>query len=342
MHHMRKVGILGASGYAGVELTRLLAGHSGIELVALGSDRWVGESAARRAGVVGMAGALRYVEPGSSQFERADVVVLATPAEASIKAVPMYLERGQRVLDLSGGFRLKDAAKYATWYGHEHTAPKLLAEAVYGLPELARGAIGKARLVANPGCYATAATLALAPLVAGGVVATDSLIVDAMSGTTGAGRQTSEAHSFSEIDGDARAYRIGKHQHTPEIAQSLGADVVFTAHLIPVRRGILATAHARLAPGIDASMVGETFEAVYGDEPFVTLATGPDEVTLHDVVGTNRCKLGWTVSDKGHVIVVAALDNLVKGAAGQAVQNLNLMLGYPETTGLTGMRAWHP
>lgn len=338
---MHKVGILGASGYSGVELTRLLAGHSGVELAALGSDRWVGDTAAKRTGIVGLAGALKYVEPTSLAFYDCKVVLCATPVEASLAIVPKLVDRGIKVVDLSGAFRLKDAAAYARWYGvKEHAAARLLGEAAYGLPELRRGAIAKARLVANPGCYATAATLALAPLVAAGVVDRDSLVVDAMSGTTGAGRQATEAHSFAEVAEDARAYRVLAHQHTPEIAQSLGADVVFTAHLVPLRRGILATAHAKLAPGIDASAVGETFEAVYGDEPFVRLAAAPEEVALHAVVGTNRCLLGWAASAKGHVIVMAALDNLLKGAAGQAVQNLNLLLGFPETTGLSGMKPW--
>ncbi len=339
--HRAKVGIIGASGYAGVELTRLLAAHSGVELVALSSDRWVGESASRRTGVVGLAGALRYVANDSAAFATCDVVLLATPAEASMALAPPLVERGVRVIDLSGAFRLRDSSGYPTWYGFPHAAPRLLTEAVYGMPELRRAAIAKAKLVANPGCYATAATLALAPLIAAGVIMTDGLVVDAMSGTTGAGRQAAVAHSFAEVDGDVRAYRLFKHQHTPEIAQSLGARVVFTAHLIPVRRGILATAHARLAPGIEAAAVAETFEAVYGDEPFVQLAPSPDEVTLHAVVGTNRCLIGWAVNDRD-VIVMSAIDNLVKGAAGQAVQNLNLVLGHPETTGLTGMRPHHP
>ncbi|MCX5745454.1 MAG: N-acetyl-gamma-glutamyl-phosphate reductase [Proteobacteria bacterium] len=336
-----KVGIVGASGYSGVELTRLLAGHSGVELVACSSDRWLGATLAKHAGVVGVTGMLRYVANDAPAFDGCDVVLLATPAEASLALAPRLLERGVRVVDLSGAFRLRDGGAYPTWYGFVHGAPGLLAGAAYGMPELGRAAIGAARLVANPGCYATAATLALAPLLAAGVITRDALVVDAMSGTTGAGRQASEVHSFSEVDGDARAYRVLKHQHTPEINQSLGAEVVFTAHLVPLRRGILATAHAQLLPGLDAAAVAETFEAIYGDEPFVQLAASPEDVKLHAVVGTNRCLIGWAVSPRGHVVVMAAIDNLLKGAAGQAVQNLNLMLGHPETTGLTGLRPHH-
>lgn len=340
MHAMHTVGILGASGYTGVELTRLLANHPGVEVVALGSDRWVGDSCARHTGVIGALGARRYVAPTDAAFARCDVVLMATPAEASIAAAPAHLARGARVIDLSGGFRLRDAGAYPAWYKLEHASPALLAEAVYGLPELRRTAIAKARLVANPGCYATAATLALAPLVAAGAVDKGSLVVDAMSGTTGAGRQAAEAHSFAEVAEDARAYRVFAHQHTPEIAQALGAEVVFTAHLIPVRRGILATVHAKLAAGVDAASIADTFEAVYGDEPFVVLAKSPEDVTLHAVVGTNRCLIGCAVKGRD-VIVTAAIDNLLKGAAGQAVQNLNVLLGMPETTGLGGMRPWH-
>lgn len=336
-----KVGILGASGYSGVELTRILAGHSGVELVAVSSDRWVGETVARRTGVVGLAGALRYVANDAPAFDTCDVVLLATPVDASLALAPKLLEKDVRVIDLSGAFRLRDAGAYPTWYGVTHPAPKLLASAVYGLPELSREAIGSAKLVANPGCYATAATLALAPLLAAGVIEKAGLIVDAMSGTTGAGRQASEVHSFAEVDGDARAYRLHKHQHTPEIAQSLGAGVIFTAHLVPIRRGILATAHARLAKGNDASSVSEVFEAIYGDEPFVQLAASGEDVMMKSVVGTNRCQLGFAVGPTGDVIVMSAIDNLLKGAAGQAVQNLNLMTGHPETTGLTGMRPHH-
>ncbi len=333
------VAILGASGYAGVELTRILAAHPGVELAVAGSDRWASDSVERWTGV---GGGLRYLAPDLALAEATGcaAVLLATPAEVSHATVPrLRANKVNKVIDLSGAFRLRDPAAYTAHYGFAHQHASLLAEAVYGLPELGRGQLAGARLIANPGCYATAIQLALAPLA--GLV-TGRLVVDAVSGVTGAGRKATEDMSFAEVSGDVRAYRVLRHQHTPEIEQQLARPVTFVAHLVPIARGILATCHAQLAPGIAPAAVAEAYERAYAQEPFISLAPKADAVAIHDVVGTNRCRIGHTIGADGAVVVIAAIDNLVKGAAGQAVQNLNLALGLPETTGLTTLRSFHP
>jgi N-acetyl-gamma-glutamyl-phosphate reductase len=344
-----RVAVLGASGYSGVELTKLLAAHPDVELAVAASDRWAGDTLAAR---TGSGGELRYVTPDEALARAADceVALLATPAEVSHRVVPALLARGVRVIDLSGAFRLRDAALYPVHYGFAHEHAAMLAEAVYGLPEQFRARVAGARLVANPGCYATAVQLALAPIVP--LLAPVRIVVDAMSGVTGAGRKATEDMSFAEVADDLRAYRVLRHQHTPEIEQGLrdAATTVpaltFVPHLLPVRRGILATCHAQLAPGKTAADVAAAYAAAYTrdghGEPFVELAPGAERVALHDVVGTNRCRIGFTVGAAGELVAIAAIDNLVKGAAGQAIQNLNLMLGLDERTGLSQLRSFHP
>jgi N-acetyl-gamma-glutamyl-phosphate reductase len=336
---MHRVSIIGASGYSGMELTRILLAHRDIKVVAAGSDKLnarpienpgtttSGLTASGLTASGSNASVLTYVTQAEAIATDCDVAILATPAEVSLDLAPKLLAAGKRVIDLSGAFRLRDASHYPKFYNFEHRAPKLLAEAVYGLPELDRTRQRNARLVANPGCYATAIQLALAPLHYQGRV-----IVDAMSGVTGAGRKATEDFSFAEIANDVRAYRVGKHQHTPEIEQQLGTRVTFVPHLLPVKRGIIATCH------VDAKHVDFSR---YADEPFISLAPSANDVKLVDVVGTNKCRIGY-VHDGEHVVVISAIDNLVKGAAGQAVQNLNLMLGLPEQAGLAGLRSFYP
>jgi N-acetyl-gamma-glutamyl-phosphate reductase len=351
------VGIIGASGYAGIEATRLLADHPHARLVLATSERWAGDTVEKRLGWGGAVGALAYapLEKSLELASRCAAVLLATPAELSLELAPQLLAAGVKVVDLSGAFRLKDAGLYPAWYGFAHGAPGLLPEAVYGLTELARARIAGARLVANPGCYATAAALALAPLLEAGVLEAGSLVVDAASGTTGAGRKGTEEMSFSEVEGDFRAYRVLRHQHTPEIAQTLAGvagrpvPLTFTAHLLPVRRGILCTAYARLANGATLADLKAAYANVYAGSPFVSLAPSADAVGLKAVVGTNRCLLGVAAEaadaggmDPGRVVVTAAIDNLLKGAAGQAVQNLNLVQGWEEGCGLTHLRGSLP
>ena len=348
------VGIIGASGYSGIEATRLLAAHPQAQLSFVASDRWRGETVEKRLGVTGAAGALAYsgMDEVAERAARCQVVLLATPAEASLEWVPRLLERDVKVIDLSGAFRLKDAALYPTFYGFEHPRPDLLEAAVYGLPELWAEEIRRAPLVANPGCYPTGSTLSLAPLLAADLLESDSVVINAASGTTGAGRKASEELSFTEVDEDFRAYRVFQHQHGPEIAQSLHRvgpktlGVTFTAHLLPVKRGILATAYARLRVGVDAARVREALQSFAANRPFLTVAETPNEVSLKRVVGTNRVLLSAAVDPHGldprRVIAISAFDNLVKGAAGQAVQNLNLLMGWDETEGLLGRRGFYP
>jgi N-acetyl-gamma-glutamyl-phosphate reductase len=352
--HKHSIGIIGASGYTGIEATRILALHERVELRLVTSDRWAGETLSRRLGLAGALGALKYapLEKSVELARECEVVLLATPAEYSLEVTPALLAAGVRVVDLSGAFRLKDASLYPTAYGFAHKAPALLAEAVYGLPELFREEVARARLVANPGCYPTAAALGVAPLLKAGLLEPGSVIVDAASGTTGAGRKGSEDLSFTEVDEDFRAYRVLRHQHTPEIAQTLGraagraVPTTFTAHLLPLKRGILATAYARLAPGRSAREVQAALQGFYASAPFVTVLGGPDEVNLKQVVGTNRCTVAVAADeggqDPGRVVVVSAIDNLVKGAAGQAVQNLNFMMGWDEAVGLASLRGFYP
>jgi N-acetyl-gamma-glutamyl-phosphate reductase len=355
----RRVALIGASGYTGIEVTRLLASHPSIELAVASSDRWVGESIEARTGT---ACAGRYVglEEAVEKASTCEVVMLATPAEASHELAPRLLAAGPRVIDLSGAFRLRDAALYPKYYGFEHKHRDLLKTAFYGLPELYgpdRAAFRRDfRLIANPGCYATAIQLALCPLLGLSTLAhgdASRIIVDAMSGVTGAGRKAAEEYSFAEIAGDLRAYRALRHQHQPEIEQGLNdmwnegathprVEVTFVPHLLPVQRGILATCHLPVSKDTTADAVRLVYTTAFERERFITLAASADGVSLHDVVGTNVCKIGWSVSERGELVVTSAIDNLVKGAAGQAVQNLNLMLGLPEGEGLTGMRRYFP
>jgi N-acetyl-gamma-glutamyl-phosphate reductase len=347
--HTASVGIIGASGYSGLEATRLLAHHPRAELVFATSDRWVAQSVGARAGVTGPAAALRYLaQPeAEARAKGCDVVLLCTPAEVSLDLVPRLLDKGVKVIDLSGAFRLKDAAAYGAWYGFEHHAPQLLAGAVYGMTELFRARVREAQLVANPGCYPTAATLPLAPLLREGLVDPRTLVINAASGVTGAGRKASEEYGFCEVEGDFRAYRVLRHQHTPEIAQTLEqlggspAPLTFTPHLLPVRRGILCTTYAWFKPGATVEQVGTALREAYGDEPFIQLLPSAEAVSLKGVVGTNRCQIGFA-SDRGRLVLVSSIDNLVKGAAGQAVQNLNVMSGFDEALGLDTQRGFYP
>lgn len=337
-----RIAIVGASGYAGMEATRLLARHPHVELAVLTSSRWAGSTAAERVGLVGAAGRLRYVAPGDweDRLSELDVALLATPADASASLAPALLEAGVRVIDLSGAHRIRGkAAREEAYGGGAAGTANWVGEAVYGLPELHRDRIPGARLVANPGCYPTAITLALAPLLASGVARPDGIVAHAMSGVSGAGRRSEEVFSFAEIAEDVRAYRVFDHQHVPELRQVLeeaaGAEVPlhFTPHLLPIRRGILATIHGRLQVGMGLEQVRGALASRFAGEPFVEVVEEAAQVSLRHVVGTNRCRIGASVQGDTFV-VCAAIDNLIKGAAGQAVQNLNLMLGCDETLSL--------
>ena len=345
--HKYAIGVVGASGYSGIELCRILAAHPAVEARFVASDRWEGTTVRARTGVGGAVGSLAYV-PNAQALKASQgctVVLLATPAEASMELTPALLERGVKVVDLSGAFRLADPAAYPRHYGFEHRLPALLDTAVYGLPELVdRRAIASARLVANPGCYPTAAAIALVPLLRAGLLADESIVIDAASGVSGAGRQASEPYSFCEVADDVRPYKVLRHQHTPEIAQSLARGaarpvrLTFTPHLLPIRRGILCTASARLAPRASLGALAETLRVAYRDEPLVEVLDTPEQVSIARVVGTARAAVAVSAADSGfdpgRVVVVSSIDNLLKGAASQAVQNLNLMLGLAERTAL--------
>lgn len=350
--HTARIGIFGASGYSGMELTRLLAAHPHVKTVFLASERHVGTSVEAFTGASGPIGRLSYVNFAEARAlaRDCDAVLLATPAEVSLQVGAELTAFGTRVVDLSGAFRLSDAAVFERAYKHAPPSPELQAQAVYGIPELFRDALRTAKLVANPGCYATAATLALAPLLERELVSSTDLVVSALSGVSGAGRKGSEDYSFVELYGDVKAYKVLTHQHTPEIAQTLSrvygekVQLTFTPHLLPVPRGILSTAYARLDRKADAQQLTLALRDAYRGEPFIRVMDTPEAVSLHQVVGTNTCAIGVTCepNEGGRVVVVSAIDNLVKGAAGQAVQNLNLILGFEETAGLSSLRRFHP
>jgi N-acetyl-gamma-glutamyl-phosphate reductase len=338
--------IVGVSGYSGIETARILSVHPRFSLAAAVSDRWAGDRLGDRIAVADASAGL-VVTSQAEALERlgsVELVFLCTPAEVSMELAPRLLAAGARVVDLSGAFRLA-AADYPRWYGFAHSAPELLEEAVYSMPETGQRVdqLRGARLVANPGCYPTAGTLAVLPLLAAGIIEPQGIIVDAKSGTTGAGRKGSEELSFSEVEGDLHAYRVLRHQHTPEIERALSlagappGPVTFTAHLLPVRRGILATAYGRLRPGRRAADAVAAVKSFVEGRAFLR-ATQPDAVRLQAVVGTNRALLGVDADpERGIAIGFCAIDNLLKGAAGQAVQNANLMFGLDETAGLSGL-----
>ncbi|MGB8929729.1 MAG: N-acetyl-gamma-glutamyl-phosphate reductase [Anaeromyxobacteraceae bacterium] len=338
--HKHTVAVIGASGYSGLELTRILARHPAARVTALFSDRWSTELAGDRLPLQGELAQLAYRPLAEADGADAEIAFLATPAEASAELAPKLLAKGVRVVDLSGAYRLLDTAAYPPWYGFDHPAPHLLAEARYGLPELARDRLAGARFVTNPGCYATAIALAIAPLVRSGLVSSDGICVTGMSGVSGAGRKASEDYSFCETAEDLRAYRLGRHQHIPEIEQTVAryagacGPISFTPVLIPIRRGILAAVTLRLQGRPQSADLHDAIAKAYAGEPFVKLLPA-DKVMVKDVVHTNRCHVGVAMDARAGVAVVSsAIDNLVKGAAGQAVQSMNAALGLPETTGL--------
>jgi N-acetyl-gamma-glutamyl-phosphate reductase len=351
-----KVGILNVTGYAGAELARLLHGHPEAELVSV-----TGRSeAGKEIGEVfpHLADLKLTIEPelGGS----VDVVFSALPHAASAEACAHLVRAGVRVIDISADFRLKDAAEYAEWYGGAHPAPDLLGQAVYGLPELYREDIRATRLVANPGCYPESALLALAPAVKAGMIGPD-IVIDSKSGVSGAGRGLKLGLHLGEAAESVSAYGLGGHRHLPEIVQELSAmcpagaalRVSFTPHLVPMTRGILSTCYASLLEeaGGGSSFefpqderllqvrVFEAYEQFYANEPFVRVTASPP--ATKQVRGTNFCLVHPAVDERtGRLVVVSVIDNLVKGAAGQAIQNMNLMLGFAETEGLTGLAVY--
>lgn len=326
-----RVAVAGATGFAGQELVRLLARHPAVTIAAATGSQ--ATSAPRRLP------ALKRIWDGTvvpldtaALAGQADAVFLALPEAASADLAPALLDAGVRVVDLSGAFRLRDAALRTRFY----PATKALPEGVvYGLTEFELEAIRGARLLSNPGCYPTASLLGLLPLARAGLLARGAdIIVDAKSGISGAGKAPSERTHFSENHGSAAAYGVFTHRHTPEMEQALGSAVTFVPHLVPLDRGLLASLYGRLAPAVTSAMVAEAFERTYAGAPFVRLA-GDALPEIKHVAHTNFCDIGWRVDEAGgRVFVVAAIDNLVKGAAGQAIQNFNVMYGLDQTAGL--------
>ena len=333
-----QAGIYGATGYTGFELVRLLLRHPEAEIAFATSESYAGQ---RLADLYPCPCDLPLVKMADAPLARADIVFLCLPHAASMDAVKQVLAAGVKAIDLSADFRLNDAAVYERWYNTPHTAPELLPQAVYGLPELCRSALPGANLVANPGCYPTSVLLGLYPLIANGLLARRRIIVDAKSGVSGAGRKPSLATHFVEANENISPYKIGhRHRHVSEMEQELNRaggelyNITFSPHLLPVSRGILSTIYVTMRPGWDGERLDVLYRKTYAGEPFVHLPPGK-LVNLHYVTGTNRCAISLTpVGDDGELIICAAIDNLLKGASGQAVQNMNAVFGLDETMGL--------
>jgi N-acetyl-gamma-glutamyl-phosphate reductase len=335
---MLKVAICGASGYTGAELLRLLSGHPKVEVTAVTSEKSAGLSPADIYGQLHQFSDLKF-EPLSKKplLDRADLFFMALPHGESQDDVNFFFKKGKKVVDLSADFRLKNHLVYQQWYRIPHKFPKTLTHAVYGLPELYRKEIKKAKLVANPGCYPTGALLGLYPLMKNRRIDKDSIIIDAKSGTSGAGRKADAAFSFCSVNEDFKAYAIGSHRHTPEINQELlnivrePIDVNFIPHLLPIDRGLLCTIYAKAARRTELRSLHKMFSETYAGEPFVRLLPLGTFPNLKGVRGTNLCEMGIFYNDRtSTIIVVTAIDNLL----GQAVQCMNIMMGFKETTAL--------
>jgi N-acetyl-gamma-glutamyl-phosphate reductase len=330
-----RVGVIGATGYAGTELLRLAAWHPDLEIVLATGSSSVGKTIAEHVPALAASYPDLVVEPSSSAQSRdLDVAFLALPHGESQAFVPDLLERGVQVVDLGADFRLRSGEEYARWYGHEHAARELLSLSVYGLVERHRDELKGASLIAAPGCYPTASALALGPFCDSEKIERDQIIVNALSGTSGAGRATSDRLHFSRLAGNAEAYGLLNHRHTPEMQQELGATLLFTPHLVPVSRGMLVSAYGRVT---SASFTTEDalalLRATYADDPFVIVTEEPP--ALKDPLGSNLCFVSARVDERtGWLLALSSLDNLGKGAAGQAIQAWNVATGREETLGL--------
>jgi N-acetyl-gamma-glutamyl-phosphate reductase len=348
-HGTRTVGVLGASGYAGAELLRLLAPHPGLEVIWASGESSAGQPvAARYPGLASAYGALTFSSTEEALDKGADVLFMALPHGQAATLATRALAGAGLAVDLSADFRLHEPDAYPSWYGAAHPLPAELGSWRYGLPELHRSELRGATRVAAPGCYPTAALLALAPLVAAGLVEADGIVIDAKSGLSGAGRSLKDANLFVQANENVNPYAVATHRHTPEIEQELGRaagrplTVLFTPHLVPLGRGLLATCYATAAPGAGPAELSACLADAYGDEPFIDLVgpqglPGPQTAwpSTRAVATTNRAQVAVTADARtGKVVAAAAIDNLVKGAAGQALQCANLALGLPETAGL--------
>lgn len=339
-----KVAIIGATGYTGAELVRILTRHPQVELVALTTRSYAGKSFWEVYPHLYQYSQLTCEEMNLPHLlDAADVIFIALPHGHSMPVALEAAGRGKKIIDLGADFRLVDHRVYEKWYKVEHSARELLQDAAYGLPEVNREKIRGASLVANPGCYPTSAVLALAPLLKNGLVDTGSIIIDSKSGVSGAGRGLSLGTHFCEVNENFRAYNVAIHRHTPEIEQELGKlagkdiTVSFTPHLLPITRGILSTVYAGLAAPLSQEEASDLYLDYYRDEFFVRVLPAGLLPQIKWVAGTNHCDLGVTVDPRtGRVVVVSAIDNVIKGASGQAVQNMNIICGLPEETALAG------
>ena len=337
---MVKVSIAGATGYTGFELIRILLRHSEVKLVSLTSETYVGQC------ISVVFPALRgWVENElislQGDLPSCDFLFLALPHTTAMERVPEFLERGIKVIDLSADFRLHDSEVFEDWYHTPHLKPDYLKEAVYGLPELHRERIKNARLVANPGCYPTSVILGLAPLVLSGWIVPGSIVADSKSGVSGAGRQTSATTQYAECNDALSAYGLGTHRHIPEIEQELSAlagketRITFSPHLVPMTRGILSTLYAELNRKVTTEDLISRYQTFYKEEPFIQILESGQFANTHHVKHSNMCHIGIQIDGRTQrTVITTAIDNLVKGASGLAVQNFNIMLGIDETTGL--------
>lgn len=338
----KNIAIVGSSGYAGGELMRLLLSHPRVTVTAITSEKSAGKPITsifpHLAGLTSL-----VCEPLAPEAiaEKADVVFLALPHVAAQEAAYRFNQLGRMVIDLSADYRLSDPGVYEIWYEHKHQYPELLKQAVYGLPELHREKIRKAVLIANPGCYPTSAILGLAPAIEHELVKLEGIIIDSKSGVTGAGRSPALTYHYPEVNEGFMAYKIGMHRHTPEIEQELSAvahkplTLSFTPHLVPMNRGILTTIYAGQASTLETAGLRKLYEEFYRDAPFVRVLPAGQYPNVHHVRGSNFCDIGLYADPRTRgVVIVTAIDNLVKGASGQAIQNMNLMLGFEETVGL--------
>jgi N-acetyl-gamma-glutamyl-phosphate reductase len=334
---MVSVGIIGASGYTGAELLRLCAAHPDLEVVYATGDTQAGTLASSLyPSLTARYPDLVFEEFSAERAHELDLVFLGLPHEASMALAPQLVGRAGCVVDLSAAFRLKDASLYPQWYGFDHDQPELLAEAVFGLPELHRSELKGARLIATPGCYVTAATLALAPLVRAGLIDPAGVIVDAASGVSGAGRAPKHTNLFTTVDEDFTAYGLLDHRHTPEMEQETGAQILFTPHLAPMNRGILATCYARPTASVSTASLLAALAQFYADEPFVVVR--PASPSTKACLGSNTAHITARFDERtGYVVVICAIDNLAKGASGGALQAANVAFGLEETAGLTAV-----
>ena len=335
---MIKIGIVGGTGYTGVELLRILATHPGAEIAVITSRKETGMPVSDLFPSLRGRIDLRFSDPSSGQLEKCDLVFFATPNGVAMTDTPALLKGGVKVIDLAADFRIKDIAEWEKWYGMTHACPDLVEEAVYGLPEVNRDQIRKARLIANPGCYPTSVQLGFLPLIEAGAVDNAHLIADAKSGVSGAGRKAEVHILFAEASDNFKAYGVPGHRHLPEISQGLSraaggkVGLTFVPHLTPAIRGIHATLYARLTKEVD---IQRLYESRYAAEPYVDVLPPCSHPDTRSVRGANVCRIAVHRPGGGDMVVVlSVIDNLVKGAAGQAVQNMNLMFGLPETTGI--------